>query len=67
MKTLFQKYKAIILMLFLGGFISFVDGFILDGRFQGVEEHKHLIYLATLVAGLVVVLTLVLKEDNPAD
>ena len=63
----FQKYKALILILFLGGFISFVDSFILDGQFKGVEEHKHLIYLGTLVAGLAVVLAIILKEENPAD
>ncbi|MDB9824226.1 hypothetical protein OAC16_03625 [Flavobacteriaceae bacterium] len=67
MQSPFQKYKALILMLFLGGFISFVDSFILDGQFKGIEEHKHLIYLGTLVAGLAVVLAIVIKEDNPTD
>ena len=67
MRSLFQKYKALILMVFLGGFISFVDSFILDGRFRGVEEYKHFIYIGVLLIGLAVVLTLILKEDNPAD
>ena len=64
MKTLLKKYKGIILLLFLGLFISFVDSYILNGQFKGVEEHKHFIYIATLLLGLGIVLSILLKEDK---
>jgi hypothetical protein len=63
---LFQKYKGLVLILFLGLFISFVDSFILDGRFKGVEEYKHFIYIGALLIGLAIVLSILLKE-GPAE
>jgi len=63
---LFQKYKGLFLILFLGLFISFVDGFVLSGQFKGVEEYKHFIYIGALLIGLVVVLSILLKE-GPAE
>lgn len=66
MGRLFQKYKGLVLILFLGLFISFVDSFILDGRFKGVEEYKHFIYIGALLIGLAIVLSILLKE-GPAE
>jgi hypothetical protein len=63
---LFQKYKGLLLVLFLGLFISFVDGYVLKGQFKGVEEYKHFIYIAALLIGLAVVLSILLKE-GPAE
>lgn len=60
--TLFQKYKGLVLALFLGLFISFVDSFVLSGEFKGIEEYKHFIYIAALLIGLAVVLSILLKE-----
>lgn len=65
-KTLFQKYKGLLLVIFLGLFISFVDSFVLSGQFKGIEENKHFIYLGALLIGLVVVLSILLKE-GPAE
>ena len=64
MKEFLQKYKALVLVLFLGGFISAIDRFVLYGGFKGVEEQKHFIYLGVLVAGVAVVLTVLLREDD---
>ena len=64
MRSPFQKHKALILMLFLGGFISIVDSFIMNGTFKGVEEYKHFIYIGALLIGLGIVLSLLLKEDT---
>jgi len=61
-KTLFQKYKGLVLVLFLGLFISLIDNFILSGQFKGVEKYKHFIYIGTLLIGLAVVLSILLKE-----
>lgn len=66
MNKLFQKYKGLLLVLFLGLFISFVDGYVLNGQFKGVEEYKHFIYIGALLIGLAVVLSILLKED-PAE
>ena len=66
MSKLFEKYKSLVLMLFLGGFISFVDSFVLSGEFKGIEEYKHFIYIAALLIGLAVVLSILLKE-GPAE
>lgn len=66
MSTLFQKYKSLVLALFLGLFISFVDGFVLSGEFKGVEEYKHFIYIGALLIGLAIVLSILLKE-GPAE
>jgi hypothetical protein len=63
---LFQKYKGLLLVLFLGLFISFVDGYVLNGQFKGVEEYKHFIYIGALLIGLGVVLSILLKE-GPAE
>ena len=51
MSKLFQKYKGLLLVLFLGLFISLVDGYVLSGQFKGVEEYKHFIYIAALLIG----------------
>lgn len=64
MKGFLQKYKALILVLFLGAFISAIDRFVLNGGFKGIEEQKHFIYIGVLVAGVAVVLTLLLREDD---
>ena len=64
MKEFLQKYKALVLVLFLGGFISAIDRFVLNGGFKGVEEQKHFIYLGVLVAGVAVVMTVLLREDD---
>lgn len=64
MKVFLQKYKALVLVLFLGGFISAIDCFVLNGGFKGVEEQRHFIYLGVLVAGVAVVLTVLLREDD---
>ena len=66
MNTLFQKYKGLFLVLFLGLFISLVDGYILSGQFKGVQEYKHFIYIGALLIGLAVVLSILLKE-SPAE
>ena len=66
MSKLFQKYKGLLLVLFLGLFISIVDGYVLSGQFKGVEEYKHFIYIAALLIGLAVVLSILLKE-GPAE
>jgi len=49
MKQLLIKYKGIVLMLFLGIFISTVDSYVLSGQFKGIEEHKHFIYIGCLI------------------
>ena len=67
MKVFLQKYKALVLVLFLGGFISAIDRFVLNGGFKGVEEQKHFIYLGVLVAGVAIVLTVLLREDDNDD
>lgn len=67
MKEFLQKYKALVLVLFLGGFISAIDRFVLNGGFKGIEEQKHFIYLGVLVAGVAVVLTVLLREDDNDD
>lgn len=67
MKVFLQKYKALVLVLFLGGFISAIDRFVLSGGFKGVEEQRHFIYLGVLVAGVAVVLTVLLREDDNDD
>jgi len=67
MKVFLQKYKALVLVLFLGGFISAIDRFVLNGGFKGVEEQRHFIYLGVLVAGVAVVLTVLLREDDNDD
>ena len=66
MSKLFQKYKGLLLVLFLGLFISFVDGYVLNGQFKGVEEYKHFIYIGALLIGLAIVLSILLKE-GPAE
>lgn len=67
MNAFFQKYKALFLMLFLGLFISTIDNYVLSGQFKGIEEHKHFIYIGTLVFGLGVVLAILLREDKPKE
>lgn len=67
MKVFLQKYKALVLVLFLGGFISAIDRFVLNGGFKGVEEQKHFIYLGVLVAGVAIVLAVLLREDDNDD
>lgn len=67
MNAFFQKYKALFLMLFLGLFISTIDNYVLSGQFKGIEEHKHFIYIGTLVLGLGVVLAILLREDKPKE
>ena len=67
MNAFFQKYKALFLMLFLGLFISTIDNYVLSGQFKGIEEHKHFIYIGTLVLGLGVVLSILLREDKPKE
>ena len=66
MGTLFQKYKDVLLIVFLGLFIRFVDSFIMDGTFKGVKEYKHFIYIGALLIGLAIVLSILLKE-GPAE
>ena len=63
MNTFFKKYKAIVLVVFLGIFISAIDRYIMGAHFQGIEEHKHFIYIAALLMGLVVMLSVLLKDD----
>lgn len=67
MNAFFQKYRALFLMLFLGLFISTIDNYVLSGQFKGIEEHKHFIYIGTLVLGLGVVLAILLREDKPKE
>ena len=64
MKTLFIKYKGLILIVFLAGFISLVDRLVLSGQFKGIQEYKHFIYLGALLLGLAIVLSILLKEDT---
>lgn len=64
MKEFIQKYKALVLVVFLGAFISSIDRFVLNGGFKGIEEQKHFIYIGVLVAGVAVVLTLLLRDDE---
>ena len=66
MGRLFQKYNGLVLALFLGLFISFIDGYVLSGQFKGVEVYKHFIYIGALLIGLGVVLSILLKE-GPAE
>lgn len=67
MKVIFHKYKGIILMLFLGIFISTVDSYVLSGQFKGIEEHKHFIYIGCLILGLAVTLSILLREEKPEE
>ena len=67
MKQLLIKYKGIILLLFLGIFISTVDSYVLSGQFKGIEEHKHFIYIGCLILGLVVTLSILLREEKPEE
>lgn len=67
MKSILKKYKALVLVLFLGGFISVIDRYVLSGQFKGIEEHKHFIYIGTLIFGLAVVLSVLLKDDSPEE
>ena len=67
MKQLLIKYKGIILMLFLGIFISTIDSYVLNGQFKGIEEHKHFIYIGCLLLGLAVTLSILLREEKPEE
>jgi len=67
MKQLLIKYKGIVLMLFLGIFISTVDSYVLSGQFKGIEEHKHFIYIGCLILGLTVTLSILLREEKPEE
>lgn len=67
MKQLLIKYKGIILMLFLGIFISTVDSYVLSGQFKGIEEQKHFIYIGCLILGLAVTLSILLREEKPEE
>ena len=67
MKQLLIKYKGIILMLFLGIFISTIDSYVLNGQFKGIEEHKHFIYIGCLILGLTVTLSILLREEKPEE
>ena len=62
-----SKYKGLILIVFLGLFISTIDNYVLSGQFKGIEEHKHFIYIGCLVLGLAVTLSILLKEDKPTE
>ena len=62
-----SKYKGLILIVFLGLFISTIDNYVLSGQFKGIEEHKHFIYIGCLVLGLAVTLSVLLKEDKPTE
>ena len=62
-----SKYKGLILIVFLGLFISTIDNYVLSGQFKGIEEHKHFIYIGCLVLGLAVTLSILLKEDKPME
>ena len=67
MKVIFHKYKGIILMLFLGIFISTVDSYVLSGQFKGIEEHNHFISIGCLILGLAVTLSILLREEKPEE
>ena len=67
MKQLLIKYKGIILLLFLGIFISTVDSYVLSGQFKGIEEHKHFIYIGCLILGLAITLSILLHEEKPEE
>ena len=67
MKQLLIKYKGIVLLLFLGIFISTVDSYVLSGQFKGIEEHKHFIYIGCLILGLAVTLSILLREEKPEE
>ena len=62
-----SKYKGLILIFFLGLFISTIDNYVLSGQFKGIEEQKHFIYIGCLVLGLAVTLSILLKEDKPTE
>ncbi len=62
-----SKYKGLILIVFLGLFISTIDNYVLSGQFKGIEDHKHFIYIGCLVLGLAVTLSILLKEDKPTE
>jgi len=62
-----SKYKGLILIVFLGLFISTIDNYVLSGQFKGIEKHKHFIYIGCLVLGLAVTLSILLKEDKPTE
>ena len=66
MGRLFQKYRGLVLALFLGLFISFIDGYVLSGQFKDLEGFKHFIYIGALLIGLAIVLSILLKE-GPAE
>ena len=67
MMPFLSKYKGLILIVFLGLFISTIDNYVLSGQFKGIEEHKHFIYIGCLVLGLAVTLSILLKEDKPTE
>ena len=64
MKSFYSKYRILFILIFLFTFISLVDTVVLNGSFNGVEKHKHLIYMAFLVGGVVLLLTQIIKEDD---
>ena len=41
-----------------------MDSIVLNGSFNGVEKYKHVIYMAFLVGGVVLLLTQIIKEDD---
>ena len=60
---LFSKIQGAFSNAFLGLFISTIDNYVLSGQFKGIEEHKHFIYIGTLVLGLGVVLAILLRRQ----
>ena len=64
MKSFYSKYRILFILVFLFAFISLVDTVVLSGSFKGIENYKHLIYMAFLVGGVVLLLTQIIKEDD---
>ena len=64
MKSFYSKYRIVFILIFLFAFISLVDNVVLNGSFNGVEKYKHVIYMAFLVGGVVLLLTQIIKEDD---
>ncbi|MDA9359005.1 MAG: hypothetical protein P8O94_03535 [Flavobacteriaceae bacterium] len=64
MKSFYSKYRILFILVFLFAFISLVDVVVLSGSFKGIENYKHLIYMAFLVGGVILLLTQIIKEDD---
>ena len=62
MNLFIKKYKGLILLVFLGLLISLIDNIILKGFFKGDDLIKHVVYVSVLLAALIFVIYILIKE-----